>query len=183
MASLGCNELIMVSYYIMVFHQHQASASLILYWHHWSVYKRLIMHNKPIIKSYYILHGIKTPHVLSWHISCRVSLTNSSPPSVTYMHQWIRSALVQIMACRLFGTKPLSKPVLGYYQNTKLFIHENAPENIICKMAAILSKADEYFRWKRNKLLQDHIVLNHIQTMLPASVLFLVWYWPVLVCR
>ena len=24
-------------------HQHQASASLILYWHHWSVYKRLIM--------------------------------------------------------------------------------------------------------------------------------------------
>ena len=30
------------------------------------------------------------------------------------MHQWIVSALVQIMACRLFGTKPLSKPMLGY---------------------------------------------------------------------
>ena len=26
------------------------------------------------------------------------------------------SALVQIMACRLFGAKPLSKPKLGYYQ-------------------------------------------------------------------
>ena len=26
------------------------------------------------------------------------------------------SALVQIMACRLFGTKPLSKPVLGFCQ-------------------------------------------------------------------
>ena len=37
-------------------------------------------------------------------------------PSAAYMHQWIRSALVQIKACRLFGTKPLSKPVLGYYQ-------------------------------------------------------------------
>ena len=39
---------------------------------------------------------------------------NSSPPSATYMHQWIMSALVQIMACRLYGTKPLSKPMLGY---------------------------------------------------------------------
>ena len=32
------------------------------------------------------------------------------------MPQWIRSALVQIMACRLFGTKPLSRPMLGYYE-------------------------------------------------------------------
>ena len=30
------------------------------------------------------------------------------PPSATYMRQWIGSALVQIMACRLFGAKPLS---------------------------------------------------------------------------
>ena len=28
--------------------------------------------------------------------------------------QWIGSALVQILACHLFGTKPLSKPMLGY---------------------------------------------------------------------
>ena len=41
---------------------------------------------------------------------------NTSPPSDTYMHLWIRSALVQIMACRLFGTKPLSKPMLGNCQ-------------------------------------------------------------------
>ena len=32
------------------------------------------------------------------------------------MRQWFRSALVQIMACRLFGDKPLSKPLLGYCQ-------------------------------------------------------------------
>ena len=33
-----------------------------------------------------------------------------------YMHQWIGSAMVQIMDCRLFGAKPLSKPMLGYCQ-------------------------------------------------------------------
>ena len=41
---------------------------------------------------------------------------NSSPPSAAYMRQWIGSTLVQIMACRLFGAKSLSKPVLGYCQ-------------------------------------------------------------------
>ena len=40
----------------------------------------------------------------------------SSPSSATYMHQWIRLILVQIMACRLFGAKPLSKLMLGYCQ-------------------------------------------------------------------
>ena len=32
------------------------------------------------------------------------------------MHQWIVSALVQIMACRLYSVKPLSEPMLDYYQ-------------------------------------------------------------------
>ena len=32
------------------------------------------------------------------------------------MCQWIRSALVQIMACQWFDTKPLSKPALHYCQ-------------------------------------------------------------------
>ena len=39
---------------------------------------------------------------------------NSSPPCATYMLQSFRSALVQIMACRLFGAKPLFKPMLCY---------------------------------------------------------------------
>ena len=43
-------------------------------------------------------------------------MVNSSPPSTAYMCQWIGSALVQIIACRLFGAKPLSKPILGYCQ-------------------------------------------------------------------
>ena len=41
---------------------------------------------------------------------------NSPPPSTAYIRQWIGSALVQIMACRLFGTEPLSKPMLPYCQ-------------------------------------------------------------------
>ena len=48
--------------------------------------------------------------------SYRCGQLNSSLPSTTYMRQWIVSALVQIMACRLLGTKPLSKTILGHCQ-------------------------------------------------------------------
>ena len=41
---------------------------------------------------------------------------NSSSPSSTYMRQWTGAALVQVMACRLFGTKPLPEPMLTYCQ-------------------------------------------------------------------
>ena len=60
------------------------------------------------------------------------------------------------MPCRLFGAKPLFKPMLGYCQfdpweqvqwnfnqNTKLFINENTTENIVCELEAILSRGDE----------------------------------------
>ena len=64
-------------------------------------------------------------------------------PSGAYMRQWIVSASVQIMACPPFGTKPLSKPMLGYCRtrkskfqwnsngNTKLFIHEYALVDVL----------------------------------------------------
>ena len=41
---------------------------------------------------------------------------NSSSPSAAYMRRWIGTALVQVMACRLFGAKPLPEPVLIYCQ-------------------------------------------------------------------
>ena len=41
---------------------------------------------------------------------------NSFPPRVAPMRQWIGSPLVHIMACRLFGAKSLSKPMLGNCQ-------------------------------------------------------------------
>ena len=43
-----------------------------------------------------------------------LNVFNSSPPSAAYMPQWIGSALVQIMAYRLFGAKPFSKPMMDY---------------------------------------------------------------------
>ena len=39
---------------------------------------------------------------------------NSSPPSAAYMRQWTVSILVQVMACRLFGAKPLPQPILAF---------------------------------------------------------------------
>ena len=45
-----------------------------------------------------------------------LTVFNSSPPSAAHMRQWIRTALVQIMACRLFDAKTLSKPMFGYCQ-------------------------------------------------------------------
>ena len=59
-----------------------------------------------------------------WHIKvvpnnmCTLSVYMSwlISPSATYMRWRIGSTLVQIMTCHLFGTKPLSKPMLGYCQ-------------------------------------------------------------------
>ena len=48
-------------------------------------------------------------------------------------------SLVQIMACRLADAKPLSKPKLKW-SNSYIFIHENACENVVWKIAAILSQ-------------------------------------------
>ena len=39
---------------------------------------------------------------------------NLSPPTATYIHQWIGPALVQTMASPLFSTKPLFKQMMGY---------------------------------------------------------------------
>ena len=38
------------------------------------------------------------------------------PPCAVYVRRWIMWELVQIMACRVFNAKPLSKPKQGYYQ-------------------------------------------------------------------
>ena len=38
------------------------------------------------------------------------------PPSAAYMHRWTGSALVQVMACHLIGTKPSPEPMLTLCQ-------------------------------------------------------------------
>ena len=76
---------------------------------------------------------------------------NSYPP--IYMCRWTWPVFIKMMACRLDGTKTLSKPMMEYCKldlckqtsvkcqskNKKLFFCKNASENIVCKMAAILS--------------------------------------------
>ena len=82
-------------------------------------------------------------------IYCRKDI-NSFHHSAAYTRQWMESKLVQIMACCLFGAKPLTKPMQGYcqldpleptslefYQNTQLC--KTASENIVCEMSPILS--------------------------------------------
>ena len=98
---------------------------------------------------------------LSWSIFdwgvishlCMNSLTiNSSPPSAAYMPQWIRSALVRLWLvaysapshylkqCWFIVNWTLrNKLQWKFNQNTKLFIHENASQNIVYEMASILS--------------------------------------------
>ena len=81
---------------------------------------------------------------------------NSSSPSAAYMHQRIGSVLVQIMACRSSGRShylnqycdlinwtSVNKLSWKFNHNTKLFIHENASENIVCEMAASCPGGDE----------------------------------------
>ena len=48
--------------------------------------------------------------------SHRGQWVNSSPPSAAYMRQWTESSLVRVMACHLFGAKPLPEPMLVYCQ-------------------------------------------------------------------
>ena len=47
----------------------------------------------------------------NYGVITNINTLNSSPPCAANMHQYIRWALVKIMACCRFGTKSLSKPM------------------------------------------------------------------------
>ena len=79
----------------------------------------------------------------------RLKVINSLGPRAAYMHHQTRPSLFQKMACRMFGAKPLSEPMLDRYQwhfneilikIQQFFTEENVFDNIICKMSAILSR-------------------------------------------
>ena len=88
-----------------------------------------------------------------WFMRISQCVPNSPPPPIAaYMRQWIGSALVQIMACRIFRAKSLFKPILGccyldpyeqisviLWSKYNIFTHENTSEKIGCEMAANLS--------------------------------------------
>ena len=96
------------------------------------------------------------------------------------LRQLIGSALVEIMVYRLLGAKPLSKSMLiivnwtlrnnfqcNFNQNTKLFIHENAFETIVCEMLAILSI--------RDKLTFHMNYFYQVRTPFMAFLYFILW--------
>ena len=66
----------------------------------------------------HVLQKVTTYRLIVKHkntfIYSRYNDVNSSLPSAAYMRQWTESALVQVMACRLFCAKPLPEPVLAY---------------------------------------------------------------------
>ena len=63
--------------------------------------------------------------------------------------RWTGSALVQLVDCRLFGTKPLREIIMigtlrtnqwNSSRNTNFSLHKNAFENVVYKLADILSQ-------------------------------------------
>ena len=90
---------------------------------------------------------------------------NLSPTSAAYMRQCIGSFLVHIMACRVIGTKPSFKPILGFCQldilaikiiaffikMQKICLHENVSEVSSAKWRPFCPGVDEfilcYVRW------------------------------------
>ena len=123
---------------------------------------------------------------------CTTINVNSSPHSAAYVRRWIGSALLQIMVCRLIGTKPLSGQTFRYSQelshgplvyrnklqwnfnqNRKLFIRENASEYIVCEMTAILSRGGgggganwtriKHAVWPAKCIVNTHVWINLYQ--------------------
>ena len=101
---------------------------------------------------------------------------NSSSPSAAYMRHSIGSALVQIMACRIFGAKPLSKKYacllstvpLGtnfseiLTQNSKFLIQGNAFENVFWQNVGHIVPGEMSFKWRcYNDLVVKDLTLNY----------------------
>ena len=66
---------------------------------------RIVVLSQKLNKNWYISSAVV------WVFVQKTMVIASNP---AYICQCTGSAFVQIMACRLFGTKPSSKPMLGY---------------------------------------------------------------------
>ena len=98
---------------IVSFHElYSKHSKVISDWSHH--YNCLVLLAVDKIKGFFCVRILTCLSVLRTFSS--VISVNSSHLSAAYMRQWIGSALVQIMARRLFGAKPLSKPMLACCQ-------------------------------------------------------------------
>ena len=61
---------------------------------------------------------LKVIHSMCWREKQKhiIMSINSLRPSDAYIRQWNKPSLVQLMACRLYGAKPLSEAMLEYFQ-------------------------------------------------------------------
>ena len=88
------------------------------------------------------------------------------------------STLVQVMACRLFGAKPLPEPMLTHCQldpeeqtsvefksKYKAFHYENAFKNVVCEVATILSRR----RWVNSCC--DEFIIGNIKIQAHFSMI------------
>ena len=115
-------------------------------------------------------------------------LINSLRLSDAYMRQWYKPSLVPIMACFLtiiwtkcwfnFNWIPGNKFRWNLYKNSHIFIHENAFENVVGEMVAILSrpqcveKGKEKKGWCNPSLTKFSIMFSVI-TMIIGRIFFL----------
>ena len=78
------------------------------------------------------IHMLDYSHILNLCVK-------SSPLSAAYMRQWTGSSLVHVIACCLFGAKPLPKPMLAYYQGD-LWEHGNKFQINLDRNSVILNQ-------------------------------------------
>ena len=111
--------------------------------------KRRVTNEGVIVKPDINLPGLRQLMAVTWLV-----WLNALRSSGAYMRRLPMPTLVQMMAWVLVGAKPLSEPKLEYLyftprnklqlyfnQNSLIFIHENAFENVVWKMAVILTRS------------------------------------------
>ena len=86
------------------------------------------------------------------------SMVNSMRLSDAYMYQYNIPTLVPIVACRLFGTKPLSKPMLPYCQ---LVAKEYISVKFYLKFQSFHSRKCTWKCRLRNVLRKKHTIRAH----------------------
>ena len=76
----------------------------------WVKYESLTFHSGLTLRHKTIKCNTDVNHI----ISCqgKAKHVNSSPTSAAYMRQWTAKTLLQVMACHLFGAKPLPEPMM-----------------------------------------------------------------------
>ena len=93
--------------------------TMTLMWRYWS--GKILLPDEPPCHRILVAHGLHWTQVTlvtyQGKIICIIVGTidkfNSTRPCDAYMRYWLMASLVQIMACRLFGAKPLSKSVMA----------------------------------------------------------------------